>query len=77
MDKKTLFSFVILIARFKIPKEENTKCMQSFFRFARELTTIRVAIHSPEQQQMFDDEVTYHSKEVVSRTITLSLHSKI
>ena len=57
MDKKTLFSFVILIARFKIPREENAKCLTSFFRFARELTTIRVAIHSPEQQQLFDDEV--------------------
>ena len=57
MDKKTLFSFVILIASFKIPKEENTKCMQSFFRFARELTSIRVAIQGPEQQAMFDEEV--------------------
>merc|ERR1712223_1500599 len=57
MDKKTLFSFVILIASFKIPKEETTKCMQSFFRFARELTSIRVAIQGPEQQAMFDDEV--------------------
>ena len=59
MDKKTLFSFVILIASFKIPKEETTKCMQSFFRFARELTSIRVAIQGPEQQAMFDDEVYF------------------
>ena len=57
MDKKTLFSFAYQIARFKIPREENAKCLQSFFRFARELTSIRVAIHNPEQQALFDDEV--------------------
>lgn len=57
MDKKTLYSFAMQIARFKIPPHENTKCQQSFFRFARELTAVRINMSNPEQQVQFDEEV--------------------
>ena len=57
MDKKTLYMFAIQIARFKIPPHEHSKCQQSFFRFARELTSVRLNMANPEQQIMFDEEV--------------------
>ena len=57
MDKKTLFSFTVQIAKFKIPTPDMNKCMSSFFRFARELTSIRLNITNPEQQASFDMEV--------------------
>lgn len=58
MDKKTLFSFCMQVAEFnKIPPPDMNKCMSSFFRFARELTSIRINISDPEQQVSFDLEV--------------------
>ena len=61
MDKKTLFSFCMQVAEFnKIPPPDMNKCMSSFFRFARELTSIRINISDPEQQVSFDLEVSFH-----------------
>ena len=57
MDKKTLFSFVVQVAEYKIPPPDMNKCMSSFFRFARELTSIRLGLSDPEQQVSFDLEV--------------------
>jgi|ERR1712062_551898 len=54
MDKKTLFSFVVQVAEYKIPPPDMNKCMSSFFRFARELTSIRLGLSDPEQQVSFD-----------------------
>lgn len=54
LDRKTLFTFSMYIARFKIPKSEHSKCVTSFYAYARELTAVRDNIENQEQKDMFD-----------------------
>ena len=59
MDRKTLYSFAMQVAKFKIPKSEDRKCSMSFFGFARELTTKRLEIKDKLEGKAFDLQVKF------------------
>ena len=62
LDRKTCFKFACNVARYVIPDQDVSKCMTSFYMYAREVSNMRESIKTPEQKNMFDLEVIGQTK---------------
>ena len=58
LSRNLIFSVATHISQFNIPAKDAKKCANSFYSFARKITTVREGLDSKETKEGFDLKVS-------------------